>query len=514
MVYIHKIVVLLLQLISLFPAPTLAKDDTLKRWAKGRDVTEAVLRKISKSQIFSQDTSFLLRLAYVESQFGEDDSTFRTSYFGGIWQVEESVFEITKNSSSTLSPLHKQILSSFQIDWTEVTWKQLIIPLYSGLAVALYFTGIAEGKHLPQTLPDQIAHWKKYYRPVGSSDKFKQNAGQLQNQSKCRGKLDLCVVLDGSGSIGDENYQKAKDFVATIIESFSLEHTRIAMIVFSNEPTTVFELNNGKNIKQLANLAKTAIYPDAGTRTDLGINHAIEMFIRSPNAQDNGVPKIMIVFTDGESNSESDMNGAVARIRKNNINSLSIGIGPSINPAELLQIALDDQNKVFQLADFAALQDFLQKISSVTCEAHQEPTLNTTYEDTLKRLEKRFYHLKIPSEGMTINVTEINGKTKGYWSLTDEAPSEAVHDGTLKSGPNFISPSPNRPRVKRDIEEEDRDDLSDVYITVEGIEEINDYTLSFVEGNQAGIGDESGAEINSLVKFTILFFTFLHIAFN
>ena len=65
-------------------------DQTKQPEAKGADIVEAVLDRLSTSCVFSDDKLFMRRLAYVESADGADPDTFRSGYFGGIWQVKRS----------------------------------------------------------------------------------------------------------------------------------------------------------------------------------------------------------------------------------------------------------------------------------------------------------------------------------------------------------------------------------------------------------------------------------------
>jgi hypothetical protein len=55
----------------------------------GPDVVEAVVNLIRESCIFADDKRFLRRLAYVESHDGTDPKTFRSGYYGGIWQASD-----------------------------------------------------------------------------------------------------------------------------------------------------------------------------------------------------------------------------------------------------------------------------------------------------------------------------------------------------------------------------------------------------------------------------------------
>ena len=75
-------------IVALFFTLSLAQTDrTVEDKATGGYVVDAVVDKIQKSCIFSNDKMLLKRIALVESVNGLNDKTFRSGYFGGIWQV-------------------------------------------------------------------------------------------------------------------------------------------------------------------------------------------------------------------------------------------------------------------------------------------------------------------------------------------------------------------------------------------------------------------------------------------
>ena len=62
-------------------------DDTMKPGAKGQDVVDSVLDRLTMLCVFSDDKLLMRRIAYVESADGASPNTFRDGYYGGIWQV-------------------------------------------------------------------------------------------------------------------------------------------------------------------------------------------------------------------------------------------------------------------------------------------------------------------------------------------------------------------------------------------------------------------------------------------
>ena len=53
----------------------------------------------------------------------------------------------------------------------------------------------------------------------------------------CTSNLDVCFVLDASGSIGDENFRKIKDFIGTVVDDMDVEsrQVRVAATTFETK---------------------------------------------------------------------------------------------------------------------------------------------------------------------------------------------------------------------------------------------------------------------------------------
>ena len=109
--------------------------------AYGTNVVSATVALIQRSGIFPCDNRIIRRLAYVESRDGEDPETFRSGYNGGIWQVDEEIFQETLNlvQAEEFKEIEERIYRSFSIRWHSVEWAELHIPLYSALAASIFF---------------------------------------------------------------------------------------------------------------------------------------------------------------------------------------------------------------------------------------------------------------------------------------------------------------------------------------------------------------------------------------
>ena len=137
-------------------------DLTIVEGAKGTEVVLETVSLIQQSGIFLEDNKFLRRVAYVESRDGLDPDTFRDGYCGGIWQVNEDVFQETSNVTAhpVLLGTYENIKIFFDIEWLAVRWQDLRRPLLSVLAARIFFQ-LADGD-IPGIgdLRGQGSYWK------------------------------------------------------------------------------------------------------------------------------------------------------------------------------------------------------------------------------------------------------------------------------------------------------------------------------------------------------------------
>lgn len=147
-------------------------DLTLQEGASGTTVVAAVLARIRQAEIFSNDNEIVRRIAYVETRDGTDTDTYRAGYHGGIWAVDQTLFQQTQNVASypSLTSLYSQINAALGIDWSSIQWSELRKPLYSALASRIYLYTIPE--IIPIAIQSQAEYWQRNYNPSGSTSVF------------------------------------------------------------------------------------------------------------------------------------------------------------------------------------------------------------------------------------------------------------------------------------------------------------------------------------------------------
>ncbi len=170
--------------------------------------------------------------------------------------------------------------------------------------------------------------------------------------------MDIYFILDGSFSIGPENFQLVRTFVADTVKAFTIHPsaTRVGLITFSLDAQLVFPLNAHGTLTDLLTAINAIPYLQSFTRTDLAIKLLMtEGFTDYNGARplSQGIPRIAVFLTDGRSNIPKFTQQAINELNQGTpIIRFAVGIGEQADIDELQTIA-SDENFVFLIDDFA-----------------------------------------------------------------------------------------------------------------------------------------------------------------
>ena len=327
----------------------------------------------------------------------------------------------------------------------------------------------------------------------------------------CDSGLDIVFVLDSSGSILENNFVTMKDFVKNIVTNFEIgaDKTRVGVIRFSTSASIVIPLGSINNALILNNSITNIVYTDGGTATHLALNLLDTAFSNARTSE--GIPRVAIVFTDGQSNSPSLTIQAAQAVHSTGIIVYSFGIGSGVNMNELNAIASTSSN-VFLISNFSP-GEFAAKLlplQTSTCTSkHIMHSINTMYymlsiktapaiasiskplATSLGMGKSRLLQYPFPNEGITLKVDVTLGQVQVQGSFTIRNPTSLTADFSVSSTTNgidyFISPglyqssigglqTSRRRRSPSNI-------TTNVYLSIEGLQANNTFYLNTTFGD-------------------------------
>jgi len=253
----------------------------------------------------------------------------------------------------------------------------------------------------------------------------------------CNSYLDLVFLIDSSGSVGDKNFPKALNFTKTIIDFMNIgeNDTRVAIINFGNNAHIINYLNTTYNKSELFKIVDSIPYLAQMTNTQEALSEANKTILNEEYGMrpvSTGVPKVVVVLTDGQSNVSPLLTIPNAQLIKDRgISIVSVGVGKTLSQKELEGIAsnkddvynVDDYDGIFQILDELTITACKQPARAVFEEVITAKIVKNSYKYFNLNFEPKNENDTIPNK-FTIEVKDIVGRTGLAFSFDDEQPKE------------------------------------------------------------------------------------------
>ncbi len=189
-----------------------------------------------------------------------------------------------------------------------------------------------------------------------------------QCQSCQTSVLDMVLAIDASGSIGSTYYEMAKTAVEKMIDNLNIgpNKVKVGIVNYSSSAILVKSLINTDQDKATLKAAvRNLPYLDSTTATGDALAMANKVFFANPR---DFTPRVTVVFTDGYSNTGSDVYSEADLLKKQNVEIFTVGIGSDIDHNELDQIASIPASKYKKLiSNYNELYAAINDITTTAC---------------------------------------------------------------------------------------------------------------------------------------------------
>lgn len=198
--------------------------------------------------------------------------------------------------------------------------------------------------------------------------------GYVHGQNQCDAIIDLTLIIDSSGSIAPDDFEKGKGALIDLVSRLNVDVKKagVAIVNYASNLSLsalneVFEFDKQELLEQIAALTQFGTHTATGNALALAKNYC-EARCRDIS---EGIPRIFAVFTDGHSNEGQPAIPAAKAIRDAPIEGtiFAVGIG-NIGRAgeeELLGIA-GDQDYVMHIDSYLDLARVTNAITMQMCE--------------------------------------------------------------------------------------------------------------------------------------------------
>ncbi len=190
----------------------------------------------------------------------------------------------------------------------------------------------------------------------------------------CVAVADIVFLIDSSESIGEANYRLERTFVNNVIRQLGGEvgpdGIHVGAVVFGTEVQNPFFLNTYTDTASVTRAVDALPYLESQTNIARAIIDMRDTQFSEVNGDRPNVPNIAVLITDGRNEpSDADRNldliAEATRAKRQNINIISVAVGPNADRATLTEISAP--NAVFEAEDFRGLSDILLRLSEDVC---------------------------------------------------------------------------------------------------------------------------------------------------
>ncbi|XP_055495106.1 collagen alpha-1(XII) chain-like isoform X1 [Leucoraja erinacea] len=186
----------------------------------------------------------------------------------------------------------------------------------------------------------------------------------------CSGaKADLVFLVDGSWSIGDENFQKILQFCFDIIgalDEISPGGMQVSVVQFSDDAKAEFKLDTYHDKGMVLAALQLISYKGGNTKTGRALKYMNDHVLVHSNGMRRGVPKVLVVVTDGRSQDEIKKPALV--LQETGYSVFVVGVA-DIDINELKNIgSKPSERHLFLVNDFDAFEKIQDELITFLCE--------------------------------------------------------------------------------------------------------------------------------------------------
>ncbi|XP_063803518.1 cochlin isoform X1 [Pseudophryne corroboree] len=188
---------------------------------------------------------------------------------------------------------------------------------------------------------------------------------QLLCSKTCYNSVNIGFLIDGSSSVGDQNFRLMLEFMSNIVRAFEVSDVgaKVAAVQFTYDQRMEFGLNDYVSKDDVLRALYNIRYMSGGTATGDAINYVVRSVFQSGKAGPN--KNFLVIITDGQS--YDDVRGPAIAAHRAGITVFTVGVAWA--PLEdLKDMASEPKNHhTFFTREFPGLENIVPSIIRGIC---------------------------------------------------------------------------------------------------------------------------------------------------
>lgn len=183
--------------------------------------------------------------------------------------------------------------------------------------------------------------------------------------------MDVAFLMDASGSVGADNFEKQKEFIKAVAGTLGLKSglARAGSLVYSDMATVQQSFNSCNGTHSVVEAVDHIPYYGRTTRIDRALSLANTDLFSDAGGVRSYVANTLLLLTDGRQTPAADsisMERAVKPLKEKKVKRIALGIGSQISPDELRKV-VDGDEDVVTVDSFDDLISSMHMVSEKLC---------------------------------------------------------------------------------------------------------------------------------------------------
>uniref|UniRef100_A0A673M095 Collagen alpha-1(XII) chain n=1 Tax=Sinocyclocheilus rhinocerous TaxID=307959 RepID=A0A673M095_9TELE len=183
---------------------------------------------------------------------------------------------------------------------------------------------------------------------------------------------DLVFLVDGSWSVGRENFKFIRSFIGAMAGAFDIgeDKTRVAVVQYSSDTRTEFNLNQYYMRPDVLRAIKNLPYKGGNTMTGDAMDYLVKNTFTAATGARKGFPKVAMIITDGKS--QDPVGEYAERLRNIGVEIFVLGI-KGADEDELKEIASTPHSKhIYNVPNFDMINQVQKELITQVCSGVEE----------------------------------------------------------------------------------------------------------------------------------------------
>uniref|UniRef100_A0A672NVD5 Collagen alpha-1(XII) chain n=1 Tax=Sinocyclocheilus grahami TaxID=75366 RepID=A0A672NVD5_SINGR len=225
---------------------------------------------------------------------------------------------------------------------------------------------------------------------------------------------DLVFLVDGSWSVGRENFKFIRSFIAAMASAFDLgeDKTRVGVVQYSTDTRTEFNLNQYFKKAELLKAINSLPYKGGNTMTGEALDYLLKNMFTETTGARKGFPRVAVVITDGKS--QDPVEGYAKRLKNAGVEIFTLGIKEA-DEEELKQMSSTPyRTHVYTVPNFDMIKAVEKSLITQVCTSVDDQLNSLASGEEVIEPASNLQVTEVASKSMRVTWDASIGEVTGY----------------------------------------------------------------------------------------------------